>query len=245
MGRVRDHNEDSYLCNEKEGLFLVADGMGGHASGEVASEIAIDRMEEFIIRSRSSSMEWPQGYRQDLTLEQNCLLAGALYANRHINEIADRNPSMEGMGTTLAGVILEGDHLAGVNVGDSRLYRIRDTQMRQITVDHTVVGEKVRAGILTKDEAKTHPQRHILTSALGIHDVPRIDVFHTEIRAEDLYLICSDGLYDMLDDNEILAIISSIREKGLHEAGLSLVQKANLAGGLDNITVVLISFQKA
>lgn len=244
VGRIRDHNEDNYLCDEEKNLFLVADGMGGHASGEVASQLAIHRMEEFIIRSRKDNALLAQVDRGDLTLEQNRLLAGAIYANRCIHETANQNPSMEGMGTTLIGVILEGNHLAGINVGDSRLYRIRNGLIRQISADHTIVGEQERAGILTKDEAKKHPQRHILTSALGVYEQPKIDVFLAEIQTEDLYLICSDGLHDMLDDNEILEIVSSIKDRSLYKTGLDLVLKANLAGGLDNITVVLISFQR-
>ena len=242
-GRTRDHNEDSYLCNDEERLFLVADGMGGHASGETASQLAVSSVEEFFIRSRSEDIEWPITYNKGLSSEQNRLLAAVTLANRHILEQAKHDDSMKGMGTTLNGVTIEEDCLAIVNVGDSRLYRVRNEEIQQITHDHSLVGEQERKGLLTKEEARQHPQKHILTSALGIlKQKPKIDVSCTEIIEKDLYLICSDGLYNMLEDDEILTIIQSIGDGSLYKIGLSLVLKANLAGGLDNITVVLLSF---
>ncbi|MBW2609218.1 MAG: serine/threonine-protein phosphatase [Deltaproteobacteria bacterium] len=242
-GSVRDHNEDSYLCNEKERLFLVADGMGGHASGETASKLAVDCIEDFVIRSRADDFKWPIEYRKDLSIEQNRLLAAALFGNLKIREIAEQNSLMKGMGTTLIGGIIEGDNLAVVNVGDSRLYRVRDGKIKQITEDQSLVGEQERNGMLTREEARQHPQRHVLTSALGhIKDKSKIDIFLTGIMEKDLYLICTDGLYSMLDDSELLSIINSIEDRSLYKMGLSLTLKANLAGGLDNITVVLLFF---
>lgn len=242
IGKTHEHNEDTYLRNDNEGLFLVADGMGGHVSGDTASQLAVKCVEEFVTRSRLGNIDWPAEYRKDLTREQNRLLAATHLANHRILEMANKNPSMRGMGTTLLGVILEDNHLAVVNVGDSRLYRVRNGNIKQITQDHTLVGEQQRAGKLTKVEARKHPQRHILTSALGISERPRIDLFRAKVRLKDLYVICSDGLNDMLDDDEILTIVNSIKDRSLYKIGLSLVLKANLAGGLDNITVILLSF---
>ncbi len=242
-GRARDHNEDSYLCNDEERLFLVADGMGGHASGETASQLAVSSVEDFVVRSRSEDIEWPIKYNEDLSSEQNRLLAAVTLANRHILERANQDDSMKGMGTTLSGVTIEEEYLAIVNVGDSRLYRVRNEEFKQITQDHSLVGEQERKGLLTKEEARQHPKKHILTSALGdLKQKPKIDVSRTKIIEKDLYLLCSDGLYNMLEDGEILTIIKSIGDGSLYKIGLSLVLKANLAGGLDNITVVLLSF---
>jgi len=241
-GRTRNHNEDSYICNEKERLFLVADGMGGHASGETASQLAVKSVQEFIIQSRSQKTAWPIEYQKDLTQEQNRLLAAATFANNRIQEIAHRYPSKRGMGTTFIGVALEEDHLAGVSVGDSRLYRIRDGEMSQLTEDHTLVGEQEREGMLTKDKARRHPQRHVLTRALGIERNLKMDAILSKTMGGDLYLICSDGLHEMLEDREILTEINSIEDKSLSKIALSLVLKSNLAGGLDNITVILLSF---
>jgi serine/threonine protein phosphatase PrpC len=242
-GRNRKINEDSYLCNPKEKLFLVADGLGGQASGEIASKEAIKSIEEFVVMSRSEDITWPT-YDNKLSLEQNRLLAAVTQAHYKIKELANQNPLMGGMGTTLVGIIIEGDHLAVVNIGDSRLYMIRDGQIKQITQDHTLVGEQERMGLLTKEEASSHPQRHILTSAIGIGAIQdiKIDHFLIEILEKDLYLICSDGLSDMLSDEEILAKINPLENKSIEKIGLSLIQKANLAGGRDNITLILLSF---
>ena len=242
-GRTRKRNEDSYLCNEGQGLFLVTDGMGGHASGEVASQLAIDSFEEFVIRSRSEDVKWPIPYRSDLSREQNRLLNATILSDRKIRELGEKDPSMKGMGTTLVGVIIEDDALAIVNVGDSRMYRIQNGSIDQITVDHTLANEQEKNGIISKYRAKNHPNRHILTNALGHIDNPsKIDISKIQIKENDLYLICSDGLYNMLNDHKILLTIQAIKDKSLYKMGLSLLLEANLAGGLDNITVVLISF---
>lgn len=244
IGRHRRYNEDSYLCNPKEKLFLIADGIGGQAAGEIASKLAIRNIEEFVVRSRSEDITWPIPYRQGFTLEQNSLLAGATLANRKVRELANQNPSMKGMGTTLVGVIIKGNCLAIINIGDSRLYMIRDGEIEQITQDHTVAGEQKKLGLLTKEEASNHPQKHILTSALGIEVMEnlRIDLSLVDILKKDLYLMCSDGLNDMLSDKEILAIINSDENRSLEKISLSLIQQANLAGGRDNITIILLSF---
>jgi protein phosphatase len=149
---------------------------------------------------------------------------------------------MKGMGTTLVGAMIEEDHLAVVNVGDSRLYRIRGDSIKQITKDHTLIKEEDESGILSEEEVRKHPRRHILTSALGTHEKPKIALYTASISSGDLFLICSDGLYTMLANEEILAVIKSVKDKSLYKMGLSLVLKANLAGGPDDITVILLSF---
>jgi serine/threonine protein phosphatase PrpC len=244
-GCYRKHNEDRFVCNPKEKLFLVADGIGGQASGEIASEMAINCVEEFVVRSRQEDITWPIPYREELSIELNRLLAGATLANHKIRALANQHPSMRGMGTTLVGVIIEKDHLAIINIGDSRLYRIRAGQMEQITQDHTLVGLQESIGLLTKEQASNHPQRHILTSALGIEafDNINVDLFPSKILKKDIYLMCSDGLHDMLEDIKILETIESNRGKSLEHSGRSLIDQANLAGGRDNITVVLLSFK--
>ena len=243
-GRHRKNNEDSYLCNPKQELFLVADGMGGQASGEIASKVAVQSVEDFVLRSRAEDITWPIPYRKGLSLAQNRLLAAAAHANDRIRNLSKENPSMKGMGTTLVGATIEGNYLAVVNIGDSRLYRIRDGQIEQITQDHNLAWEQERMGLLTKEEACQHPQRHILTSALGIELIEniRIDLSRVPIRKKDLFLMCSDGLNDMLSDEKIGERITSPESQSLEEMGLSLIREANRAGGKDNITVVLLSF---
>jgi serine/threonine protein phosphatase PrpC len=243
-GRSRTQNEDCYLCNPEHNLFLVADGIGGHASGEIASKMAISDIEEFVIRSRVEDITWPIPYRKELSLEQNRLLAAATLANQKIRGLVSQNPSMKGMGTTLVGCIIEGNLLAVINIGDSRIYRIRDDHIEQITKDHTVAGVMERMGLLTKEEASYNPQKHILTSALGIEPLKniKVDLFPAEICTKDLFLLCSDGLYDMLGEEEIVEAIKSFKGKSLEKAGHTLIERANLAGGKDNITIILISF---
>jgi len=243
VGKLRSHNEDSYLCNVQYKLFLVADGIGGQASGETASQLAVREVEEFVIRSRSKGDGWPRKARLDLTPEQHRLLAAVTLANRRIYEAAGASPKMKGMGTTLVGAILEGNHLAVVNVGDSRLYRVRDGEIEQLTVDHSFVEERVREGDLSREEARGHEKKHVLTRALGVREKVKADLSLVDLRARDFILLCSDGLYHMLEDSRILSVIKSIEDRSLYKIGLSLVLQANLAGGLDNITVVLISLQ--
>jgi serine/threonine protein phosphatase PrpC len=244
LGRVHNHNEDSFICNKDERLFLVADGMGGHVSGETASKLAVDTVEAFVINSRAKKdLKWPIEYRKGLRPEQNRLLAAAFQGNRRIHEKSMQDPSLKGMGTTLVGSLIDGDNLVIVNVGDSRLYMVRNNILEQLTKDHSLVGEQERKGILTRKEARHHPQKHILTNALGhLSSSSKIDILVTGIMPKDIYLICTDGLYNMIDDDKILEIINSIKDRSLYKIGLSLALQANLAGGLDNITVVLISF---
>ena len=187
MGQIHGHNEDSYLCNADQRLFLVADGMGGHSSGEMASRLAVISIEEFVIQSRAKTIKWPIEFRNDLSLEQNRLLNATIYGNQVIRNFGIKNPSMMGMGTTLVGAIIEEDQLAIVNVGDSRIYQIRNSTIRQITDDHTLAEEQEKGGIITKKQAEIHPYRHVLTLALGhIDNLSKIDISTIKINQKDL-----------------------------------------------------------
>ena len=242
IGKSHAQNEDRYLRNEKEGLFLIADGMGGHVSGETASQFAIDCIADFVVRSKSQKVEWPTAPQKDLTPEQSRLLAAVTLANRRIMGLSSDSSFLRRMGTTLVGALIEGEHLAIVNVGDSRVYRIRAGQIAQITADHSFVGEQQKSGLISREEARAHPQRNILTSALGLGENPQVDLYLSDVAPGDLYLLCSDGLHAALSDEEILAITLSIPDRALYKIGLSLILKANLAGGRDDITVILIAF---
>jgi serine/threonine protein phosphatase PrpC len=242
-GKINKKNEDSFLCNNDESLFLVADGMGGHASGEKASKLAIQTINEFIVKSRAEEVSWPIPYRKEFSLETNRLMAGVFLANLRIKETGELDLSTKGMGTTISGVMVDGENLAIINVGDSRVYRIRDKVLEQITTDHSLVMEHARSGIISEHEVEQHPLRHILTRALGhINTGSKIDAFVSDLRPEDLYMLCTDGLYNMIDNDKILKIIESVQDNSLYKIGLSLVLEANLSGGMDNITVVLIRF---
>ena len=244
IGKSHVQNEDRYFRDEKEGLFLIADGMGGHVSGETASQLAVDCISDFVIRSKSQEVQWPPLPQKDLPRAQRRLLAAVALANRRIGELSSRLSSVRRMGTTLVGALVEGDHLAIVNVGDSRLYRIRAGRIERITADHSFVGAQQKSGILSREEARVHPQKNILTSALGLSEDPQVDAYLPDVSPGDLVLLCSDGLHTALSDEDILAIILSIPDRALFKIGFSLVLKAQLAGGRDDTTVVLIAFSE-
>lgn len=242
-GKLRDNNQDSFLINEPEQLFLVADGLGGRNSGDIASKLAVKNFEAFVIESREEKTKWPIKKRSNLTIEENRLLAAAVFSNYKIISKGKKDPSLNGMGAALLGVKIDKDHLVVINVGDCRLYRIRDDTITQLTKDQTLVGEEERKGHITREEAEKHPKKHILSNALGhMESHSKMGLFQTDIQEKDLFLLCTDGLYGMIDDNNILSIINEIREKSLYQMGITLALKANLAGGFDNITIVLLSF---
>lgn len=240
-GKKRQVNEDHYLCNEEERLFLVADGIGGHSSGEVASRLAVEGVNNFITRYRNNKKKKLKKLRKGLSEEQNHLLGSALYANRLVIEKANGTPAMKGMGTTLVGATIEGDNLAVINAGDSRLYRVQDGLIEQMTEDHTAYQKTGIKGI--PEDGNDGTMRHVLTSAIGIYAKPKIDPYLIEIQPGDLFLLCTDGLHHMLEDSKILEVIDGIQDKSLYKMGMSLVLEANLAGGMDNITVVLLYFE--
>jgi len=244
IGKSHAQNEDRYFRDDRQGLFLIADGMGGHVSGETASQLAIDCVSDFVIRSRSGKAEWPALAGENLTPEQRRLLAAVTLANQRILRLSRPSLVARRMGTTLVGALIEGDHLALVNVGDSRAYRIRSGQLDQITTDHSIVGQQQRSGLLSKEQARAHPQRNLLTSALGIGKSPQVEVGRFDVLPGDLFVLCSDGLHAALDDEAILAVIQSVPDRALYKIGLSLVLKASLAGGRDDTTVVLLAFSQ-
>ncbi len=217
-GRQRHANEDSYLARSP--VFVVADGMGGAQAGEVASRIAAESFEEGL---------------GDGAPEQE-LARAALTANRRIFDLAREDASRSGMGTTLTGAMVSGDEVSIVHVGDSRAYLYRDGELRQLTRDHSLVEELRRQGQLTSEEAEEHPQRSIITRALGPEPQVELDVHTHQARPGDVYLLCSDGLTSMVREDRVREILSSSPD--LREAADRLVREANDRGGRDNITVV-------
>jgi serine/threonine protein phosphatase PrpC len=243
-GLIRGLNEDRFLNVEKEGLFLIADGMGGLAKGDVASRIAVETIENFITKSRREDITWPIKYEKQHSMEENRFLAAVSLANWKIYTEMLRSPRNTPMGTTLVGLLVDGERVILVNIGDSRAYRIRDSQIEQLTEDHSLVMEEVKKGRITLEQARRHPQRHVINRALGIFDRPEVDISTLEIQDGDLYLLCSDGLSDMLLDNEILSLIQSHERNALNDIGEALIHLANGHGGKDNITVVLVTFNE-
>lgn len=229
-GRLRNSNQDCLFCEENAvgefpDLFLVADGMGGHKAGDLASRLCI---EEIVRQIRGTRARTPIS-----AFEQAIVAANAL-----VYEKSMENPALAGMGTTLVGAMVEDKTAYIVNIGDSRLYHLR-TELKQITVDHSLVEEMVQSGEIEKEEMRTHPNKNIITRALGTDDSVRPDYFEVRVEEGDVLLLCSDGLTNMVDDSEIEAIINRHKED-MKLAGENLVQQANEAGGKDNISVILV-----
>jgi PPM family protein phosphatase len=220
-GRQRHANEDSYFARAP--LFAVADGMGGAQAGEVASRIAAGAFEQ---RSQVSNEEPAEGQLEEI----------AQTANRQIHQLAQEDSSRAGMGTTLTSALVRGDEVAFGHVGDSRAYVLRDGKLKRLTKDHSLVEELRRQGRLTEEEAEEHPQRSIITRALGPEPSVNVDTMTFPARDGDVFLICSDGLTTMVSDDEIRQIL--VESRSLRSAVSKLVEAANRGGGRDNITAV-------
>jgi protein phosphatase len=219
-GRKRRHNEDSYVMQPP--MFAVADGMGGANAGEVASGLATEAL-------REASGNGGSGEKLVVSLVQE--------ANRRVYKRATEDSSAAGMGTTMTLAILEDGRVRFGHVGDSRAYLIRDGELTQLTNDHSLVGELVRSGKLAPEEAESHPQRSVITRALGTDPNVDVDTFTQETRSGDIFVICSDGLYSMVGNQRILELVERNRAD-LNAAAKALIAAANKAGGDDNITVV-------
>ena len=224
-GRQRRANEDSVLARSP--LFVVADGMGGAQAGEVASKIAVEAFQHGL----------PDGSEPERELADL-----AQQANSRIHELSHENAEQAGMGTTLTAVYVGESDIAIAHVGDSRAYCMRDGELLKLTDDHSLVDELMRQGRLTPEEAVQHPQRSVITRALGPEGTVEVDTRSFRARAGDVYLVCSDGLTTMLSEEEIAGVLAS--KATLREAGEALIAAANAAGGRDNITVVLLGVRE-
>jgi serine/threonine protein phosphatase PrpC len=232
VGLKRDHNEDSYVCNDVLGLYAVADGMGGHLGGERASRMAVDVLEkEMALRLGLAADEANPGV-VSLAMQEATLLA-----SRAIYESAQSSPDHAGMGTTLTGLCFHGQSLTLCHVGDSRAYLMRDGRARQLTEDHSWIQEQVRAGLLSPGDAMVSRFRNIITRSVGFEPAVAPDLFTMPVEPGDCYLICSDGLSNYISVDEIGRILAS---QFYSEAGRALVEIANERGGDDNITCMIV-----
>lgn len=224
VGQVRQVNQDAAMANGV--LFVVADGMGGHRGGEVASEIAAQHFEE--LASVPSGEELAKAFGQ---------------ANHMIRKRAASDPNLAGMGTTVVALAVVRDdsdemHLASANVGDSRMYRLEEDRLVQMTLDHSLVAELTRAGQLSEEEASQHPQRNVLTRALGVDDEVMVDHWLFPAIVGHRYLLCSDGLVNEVSDGDIADALRRFEDP--NDAAEALVEEANRAGGRDNVTVLVV-----
>jgi PPM family protein phosphatase len=241
VGRARKHNEDCYEIDRDSRLFVVADGMGGHSHGEVASRIAVDAIREFVQRG-SADGHAVESIPQ-LRDHSNRLRNAVRVAHDEVLRAIHEDAALHGMGTTVVGLLVEDETAALAHVGDSRAYRIRNGELELLTQDHTWVHEQVRAGYLSEEQARHHPLKNVVTRALGSEKEVLVDLQEIEVSPGDVYLICSDGLTTMLDDNDIHRIVSQGRS--LDDTCRELIAEANSRGGLDNVTVILVAVEES
>jgi PPM family protein phosphatase len=239
VGRQRQHNEDSFLVADEAKLYLVADGMGGHAAGEIASRIAVDSISEFILHTKEDDGTWPHAYDENYRRTTNRLMAAVRLANTRVLEAMRKDARLRGMGTTVVACLADDTTMSVAHVGDSRAYLIRNGELSRLTNDHSWVFEQVQAGMLTEAEAEKHPLRNVITRALGGALSVSPDAAEVESRPGDVYLLCSDGLTGMVPEDEILRVVTE-NENDLEKACKSLIDTANERGGLDNVTAILV-----
>jgi protein phosphatase len=240
-GLRRASNEDSYRSRPDIGLFVVADGMGGHVAGEVASRVAVEAIEGFIEETTGADKNrtWPFPFEPTLSLEANRLKAAFRIANRRIAATIADAQDLRGMATTASAILLGSQSACVAHVGDSRVYVLRPDGLCQLTADHSWVEEQVRAGTLSATAARQHPWRNVVTRALSGGEDPEVDVTEIEPQPGDRYLLCSDGLFSVVADERIAEILGS-RDATLEQCCARLIDAANSAGGPDNITALIL-----
>ena len=239
VGRKRVNNEDAFAIRADNDLYIVADGMGGHSSGEIAAQLAVREILAFFDATPpSEDATWPYEYDENLSFEANRLRTAIAAANDRIQAYAAGHPESRGMGTTGVAALFNGERAVISHVGDSRAYLLSDGQLDILTMDHSWVGEQVRQGFLTEQEAEQHPFRNVITKALGTREQAQGDVAELAMAQGSRLLLCTDGLNSMVRDEEIKEILAGTT--GLEGTCRRLVDLANEKGGEDNITVVLV-----
>ncbi len=237
VGMVRASNEDAVYANPLYGLAILADGMGGYNAGEVASGMATTLLGRQLEAAFGRLGERRSG--GDRRLRQGALEAEIAHANSAVYSAAQTQPQYAGMGTTLVVALFHGDSLTVAHIGDSRLYRLRGGELQLLTRDHSLLQEQLDSGLLSLEQARHAENRNLVTRALGVDPSVEAEIKEVDTRAGDVYLLCSDGLNDMIDDEEIGAILRR-RSGDLEQAAVQLVQRANDSGGRDNVSLILV-----
>lgn len=242
-GKVRRNNEDAVFVNAKLGLAVLADGMGGHNAGEVASNMAITALGSEL---EHAFKKQPPYLRSDNQASQaHAVLSDViLRTNAAVHMAAQSNPKFSGMGTTLVVVQFYDNKLAVAHVGDSRLYRLRNGRLEQLTRDHSLLQEQIDKGMITPEAARHAPSKNLVTRALGVDATVATELGEHDVLPGDVYLLCSDGLNDMADDREIEAMLKAF-SSNLQRCATELVQMANEHGGRDNVSVILAGIREA
>lgn len=243
VGLQREHNEDSFVVLKEFDLFVVADGMGGHRAGDVASKLATETISEFFRSTAGDDVTWPFHFDTNLSEEENRLLTGIRVANRQIFERSTRSRDCHGMGTTVVGAMFSpGKRRMYIgHVGDSRCYRIREGEIEQLTRDHSLINDYLLAMPDLTEEQQSELPKNVITRALGMQDQVVVDLQHDDPKPGDVYVLCSDGLSGMVDDDDILSIVK--RHQDIRVSCTELIAMANEHGGEDNVTAVLVKIQ--
>jgi len=241
VGRKRPHNEDTFVCDDALGLYLVADGVGGHAKGEVASQEAAEQLQNWVRRHVGEIDRSLARRGAEATMEIRRLVEGGVQSACYmVYGIAEQDPEKRGMSTTMSVLLIRGGHAFVAQVGDSRLYRLRGNLLTQMTEDHTLVNYELKHGLITPTEARSTPKRNVITRAVGHRDYVQVDTLDAPVLPGDRYFLCTDGYHgvveDELDDVARLMQVEPI-EQGVRRA----IDRANQRGGRDNITVVIVA----
>jgi protein phosphatase len=244
VGMKRNHNEDNYLLLPEENVFCVADGMGGHSCGEVASRIAVDEIAEFFrITSQDSEVTWPYKMDKSRSYDENRLSTAIKLANLRILEHAATDRRFDKMGTTVVSLFFSAQTAYVGHVGDSRVYLLHEGRLRQVTEDHSLLNDMMKARKMTKEEIDAFPHKNVIVRALGMKELVQVDVTRVEPREGDVFLLCSDGLSGMVSDAKMQEVLTSTSD--LQRAASQLIELANQAGGTDNVTCVLARYHAA
>lgn len=243
-GKVRKNNEDSFLVDEQLGLYIVADGMGGHSAGEVASKMAVDVIRDSFQRfiASGSTNKIIGKVNPKFGERTNQLASCVRLSNQFIYESARAKPQHQGMGTTVDALYVQKNKISISHIGDSRIYLFRDGKLKQVTDDHSLVADQVRQGILKVEEAEKSHLKNILTRALGVDETVEVDMVELEAQDKDLFLSCTDGLNKMVSDEDIAKTVIEMKTPKM--IAEHLIDLANVAGGVDNVTVTVVKFSK-
>jgi protein phosphatase len=243
VGAVREHNEDSFAVDNESGLYVVCDGVGGRSAGEVASQMAVDIIKGYMNKTRESDEAFIGEYDKGLSRITNHLGSAIRMANKVVHEASNSKPNLRGMGSTVVAAFVDEGTVSLAHAGDSRAYLIREGTIKQLTDDHSLVNEQLRKGLITKEQARKSEVKNVITRALGPdHDI-EADLAEHKLEAGDRLVLCSDGLSNMVPDEDILSIIDSAER--IDRACMDLIKLANKNGGDDNITAVIIAAEKS
>ena len=242
-GLVRTSNQDRILVDDALGLYLVADGVGGHSHGEAAAELAINAGQYYVRASRDAfEITWPFGYDVHRSLNENRLMTAIQLANQQLCRLKATSPEHAGSGSTIVGVLIEGARAAVGNVGDSRVYLMRQGALTQLTIDDTWVGQLVRGGAITEAQARSHSMRHVVTQAVGLESI-EVHCSEEQLVDGDLLLLTTDGVHGIVEPDVLGSILTNCRS--LEEGAKQLIEAALDGGGPDNASCILLKYSEA